>query len=53
LVVDHDAHARIDFEASVFKIGSFDVWPAADGDKQKLYNIGFKAYKVAAGEREI
>jgi hypothetical protein len=33
LVVDPDAHARIDFDADLFEIEAFYVWPAADGDE--------------------
>ena len=39
LVVDHDAPARIDFDADVFEVEVFDIWPTTDGDEN---NIGLK-----------
>jgi hypothetical protein len=39
LVVDHDAPSRIDFDADVFEVEAFDIWPTADGDKN---NIGLE-----------
>ena len=39
LVSDHDAPARIDFNADVFEIEAFDIWPTAGGDKN---NIGLE-----------
>ena len=36
LVVDHDAPARIDFDADLFEIEAFYVWPAADGDEHGI-----------------
>jgi hypothetical protein len=38
-LVDHDAPARIDFDADVFEVVAFDVWPTADADEN---NIGLE-----------
>ena len=39
LVIDHDTLARIDFNADVFEIEAFDIWPTTGGDKN---NIGLE-----------
>jgi len=36
LVVDHDAPARVDFDADIFDAEALDVWPAADGDEHNI-----------------
>jgi hypothetical protein len=36
LVVDHDAPSRIDFDANVFEVEAFDIWPTADGDENNI-----------------
>ena len=36
LVVDHDAPARVDFDADVFEAETFDVGSAADGDEHNI-----------------
>ncbi len=39
LVVDHDAPARIDFDADVFEVEALDIWPTADSNEN---NIGLE-----------
>ena len=36
LVVDHDAPARVDFDADIFEAEALDVWPAADCDEHNV-----------------
>ena len=36
LVVDHDAPAQINFDANVFEVEAFDVWPATDGNENNI-----------------
>ncbi len=36
LVIDHDAPARVDFDADLFEVEALDVWPASDGDENNV-----------------
>jgi len=36
LVVDHDAPSRIDFDADIFEVKAFNIWPTADGDENDI-----------------
>ena len=36
LVTDHDAPAKIVFNADFFEIEAFDIWPTAGGDKNNI-----------------
>jgi hypothetical protein len=39
LVVDHNASARINFDADIFEVEVFDIWPTANGDEN---NVGLE-----------